>query len=312
MSRFNVQSFLFAFTVLLLTLIGQRSSHEASRVPTIHPIAKTSLAETENLELLDREGESRENVLASVHTALPTHPSLSIQAEGVLVKEIGSYEILYEVNANDAWPLASITKLMTALVAEQLIPPQTVIQISADAIAVPGIAGSLKEGEFYTKENLIRAALGISSNDAASALGEAVGYPAFIDAMRSEAHALHMMNTSFFDVTGLSSLNFGTLYDLSKLAEYIFLNEPHLLEVTRSKSFSIMEEHTHVSHTIVNNNEFAGSPWFLGGKTGYTEDARGNLVSLVRIHDRNFVIAVFGSDDRFGETRKVIDYLQDL
>jgi D-alanyl-D-alanine carboxypeptidase len=118
-----------------------------------------------------------------------------------------------------------------------------------------------------------------------------------------------MVNTSFFDPTGLSTLNFSTAEDLEKLAIYILKNAPDFFLITRTPTLSIQEQMTGVRRSIINNNVFAGRPWFIGGKTGYTDDARGNLLTMLSHNNRTFTISILGSSDRFGDTERIIDWI---
>ena len=82
-----------------------------------------------------------------------------------------------------------------------------------------------------------------------------------------------------------------------------------LLAITRESEVEITEKTSTLKRKLVAINQFAGSEEFLGGKTGFTDEASGNLVSLFRLHDRPFLIIVFGTDDRFGETARIRDWL---
>jgi len=159
-------------------------------------------------------------------------------------------------------------------------------------------------GETFTSGDLIRAMLTVSHNQAAIALAESYGQKEFVDLMQQRAGDLGMANTSFFDPVGLSSLNQSSAADVERLVRYIITNHQDLLVMTR-------QTETAVNGKILKNiNRFAGRPDFIGGKTGYTDAANGNLVSLFNYRNQPLLIIVMGADDRFGETEKIYNWIK--
>jgi D-alanyl-D-alanine carboxypeptidase len=235
----------------------------------------------------------------------PVRPAVippRISAVASLVKEIGSPYSFFIEERKLRWPLASITKLMTAVVASEHIPPDVHIRFSESAIATEGIAGSFNTGDVFSARDAIHAMLIISSNDAATAIAEFYGTEKFIREMQNTAARIGMLETAFFDATGFSSLNKTTVEDLERLVVYILKNHKDIFDITAKKSIDVTEISTQTVRRIGSNNIFSGEPNFIGGKTGYTDEAQGNLVSLFSDGVKQYLIIVFGSNDRFSET----------
>ncbi len=201
--------------------------------------------------------------------------NLDIKTHSALAKEIGNGKIFYEFNPEQRWPLASLTKLMTAVVAMENIP------LSAE------------------RNNLIKRMMIASDNEAADELARKLGQEKFIAAMNDKAQDLKMEQTSFFDSSGLSFLNQSTVRDLDRLIISITENQPQIFQWSREPS-AVIDGQTYFSI-----NHFAGQSDFLGGKTGWTEDASGNLVSLFSGSSHPLVIIVLGTptkNERFAQT----------
>lgn len=210
-------------------------------------------------------------------------PPPNLQLESALVKNLATNFYFFELNTNQKWPLASLTKLMTAVVAMEELPltPET--------------------------QKLLDQMLIVSSNEAAEKLAESYGNaPKFIQRMNEKAKELGMRNTSFIDPHGLSFLNQTTIEDLEKLINYIIDKHPKILQITRRKSVEVNGE------TKPSTIEFAGEPNFIGGKTGYTDEAGGNLVSIFQYKGQPILIIVLGArgyEERFEQTRILYQWI---
>ncbi len=218
----------------------------------------------------------------------------SITSIIALVKYLDNNLNIFELNINNRWPTASLTKLMTAVIAIEKGELNKEITINKDT------------GEIFTAEDLIKTMLIISSNDAAVALAEAIS-PEFIQLMNQKAAELKMAETRFKDPTGLSFLNQSTVNDLTKLINYIYYNHPQIFEITRQEEIEILELNSGEIRKLTNINQFAGQPDFIGGKTGFIDASGGNLISLFNKQGRLILIIVLGSKDRFTDTEKLFE-----
>lgn len=251
-----------------------------------------------------------------------TFANLKIGAKSALVFDIKTGEVLYEHNADAKWPLASITKLMTALVAREIVPIESEIPITTEAIAQDGESG-LKVGESFSYEKLSDLVLLTSSNDGAFALANYAGtlldqdQPAttFVKAMNIRAKEIGLNDTYFrnptgLDLTELESGAYSSASDVAKLMSYIVINYPEILEET-TKSSNVVYNESGESHTAANTNVVVNSiPSLIGSKTGYTELSGGNLVVAFDAGiNRPIVVAVLGSTyyGRFNDVLQLVE-----
>lgn len=253
-----------------------------------------------------------------------------IEAQAAVVKKLGDSSILFEQGNNKQWPIASISKLMTSVVALETLGPDVVVTLSEHAVATEGVSGDFSVGEQFTVLDLISAMMSMSSNDAAVAIADfydkkfmqvpstaastspqTVPAPSsFIHAMNEFAKRLSMNETTFSDPSGLSPLNKSTPTDLERLVVYIAKQYPEILAATRAREDQIIELLSRTPRTLGNINRFAGQFDFVGGKTGFTDEARGNLVSIFNYQGTEYLIIVFGTEDRFGETSRLYRWLK--
>jgi len=247
-------------------------------------------------------------------TAELSSPPVAPVVEQVELNAAGAYLLdgkpLYEFRTDKRWPIASVTKLMTALVARELLSPGEVIVITPEAVAAEGAAGGFSAYEKYRLSELEEAVLAVSSNDAAFAIAAHYGETDFIREMNRMAALLGMNETNFSDPTGISLQNRSTATDLFRLVKFIWEEEPGIFEITRQPSVVITDELGR-SRTLANINIFAGRADFLGGKTGSLPEAHGNLVSIFKLPDETspVVIVVLGAGDRFEETENILGKL---
>lgn len=212
------------------------------------------------------------NVPERGEDAIP--PTLTVSS--ALMKTAAGERIFYELNTDQHWPLASLTKLMNAVIALEHIPPTKY------------------------RDLLIQRMMVISDNAAADTLADMLGREQYIQYMNEKAHALAMRQTGFSDPSGLSYLNQSTVKDIDKLVTYILIRHPHIFAWSRAKTVATANgERTNI-------NEFALRPEFIGGKTGFTDEANGNLVTIFSTSSGPVTIITLGSptqQDRFTETQ---------
>src|SRR3989344_2115812 len=183
------------------------------------------------------------------------------------------------------WPIASITKLMTAVIVSEKMQATDVVEITADMLAADGDSGFVK-GQKYKVSDLEKAMLVASSNDAAYALA-----------------------TYYVAPAGLSAQDQSTVNDLVILTGYIRGYHPDIFNETKKTKDTITEVKTGKRRTFTNINEFAGQKGFMGGKTGTTPEAGENLLSVFNIAWEAKTVIVLGDEDRYAETQKIIGSL---
>jgi D-alanyl-D-alanine endopeptidase (penicillin-binding protein 7) len=232
----------------------------------------------------------------------------NFSGSAALVADLLSGEEYLNLNGGRSWPIASITKLMTAAVASKNLDPELPIVVPVFGGELGGEVRKFNTGENVTMTNLLRLMLTASSNEAAEIFARAYGRASFIELMNVQAKAWGLKNTYFNDPTGLSVSNQSTPEDLKVLARKIYQDYPEIFKTTRRKSWTITENTTGRSIKVVSNNNFAGRVDFLGGKTGYTDDSNGNLLSIFLYGGRPIVVVALGTDDRFGETERLFSW----
>lgn len=301
MKAINVYGLIFVTLVFISAAIGKIDRAKPETRVLEEEVRLTSLPEVFPLASLNFTGKVFEN------------SAIEVGASVVLAGDLGGEQDFFIKNAERQWPLASLTKLMTAVIVKEKFYPEKNIVIDEAAVSSEGVAGNFQSGEIFKANDLLKAMLTVSSNDAAVALANFYGEKEFINAMQKKALDLGMKRTSFFDVTGLSSLNQSTVSDLRILVNYIFSQYPEIFEMTRKREVEILDLRSKIKRLLVNINQFAGRNDFLGGKTGFTDEANGNLISLFAAPDKGaqpILIIVFGSDDRFGETDKIYNWIK--
>ncbi len=257
---------------------------------------------------------------------------LDIEAESVLVWDIKKEEAIFEKNADEARPLASITKMMTAVVALEKVEPLFPIFIEHEFLMQHGNSGLFLH-ESWPLENLIKISMVTSANDASYAIAATVGAHLtggshregegfFVSEMNRKADSLGLEKTFFHNSTGLdlnerTSGAYSSARDIVELTLYTLLNHPAILYSTRH---SVREDVSlsNLQHSFTNTNPTVSeTDGIVASKTGYTDLAGGNLVVVVNV-DFNYpvIIVVLGSslNGRFEDIKQLIEvtrhYLQ--
>jgi len=266
--------------------------------------------------------------MVGLDDALPTTANFpDIHVVAAMAKELGGENPFFVYRSNARWPLASVTKLMTAVVALETLGPATILDVPKEAVETDGVSGNLRAGDKYSVIDLVRAMLTVSSNDAAMALAQ--GYDkkqlgkaeydlavnqvaAFTAMMQEKARSLGMSETYYGDPSGLSVINQSVITDLENLVNYIDANHPEIFEITSKKETTILERRSMTRRTLLNINEYAGQADFVGGKTGFIDASSGNLLSIFKYEGKKYLIIVLGTVDRFGETTKIYEWIKEM
>jgi D-alanyl-D-alanine endopeptidase (penicillin-binding protein 7) len=233
-----------------------------------------------------------------------------IQARVGLVADMKSGEYFWSQLPNVRWPLASLTKLMTAAIASRNITLNSSTTLSDSDFVIGSTDKEIKAEDTFTVADLRLVMLLESRNEAAEAIANFYGRDRFFEAMNSQAASWGLSDTYFSDPSGLSAANQSTAADLSKFMRNIFGQYPEILKITKMKSSYVTELDSGRRVLINNINNFAGRPDFLGGKTGYTDEANGNLISVFSYERQPVLIIVLGTDDRFGDTEKLLGWFE--
>ena len=236
----------------------------------------------------------------------------NLSAKAAIVVDGDTGKVIFQKNADEKLPIASLTKLMTAAIISENLDLKEKIKISQSAVAQDGVAGGLKEGEEFTVEDLMKVMLIVSSNDAAMAFQEHLAGMNLdlIGLMNKKAEELGMQDTRFANAAGLDEeSHYSTARDLAKLASYVLKKDGAILGVISQKQSTVRSLNKNIQHYLLSTNQLLqkNNPDILGGKTGFTKNAQGCMISVLK---SGKVIVVLGSQDRFGETERLIQSLK--
>lgn len=244
----------------------------------------------------------------------PREPALKSQAALVVDQESG--EILLGKNSESKLPIASLTKLMTAIVTldAELDPGEPITITKADVDRLRGSHSRLQVGTTLTRDELLHLALMASENRAASALANAYpgGKEACVLAMNLKAQLLGMSGTRFEDGTGLSGRNVSTAQDLAKLVQTAH-SYPKIRDYTTSTSYQVKVGRR--AMRFGNTNRLTrSSRWDIGlSKTGYIAEAGRCLVMQVTLAGRSFIIVLldsWGKYTRVGDATRIRQWIE--
>ncbi len=220
-----------------------------------------------------------------------------VQAKAVYLLDVASAYPLYAEHEREAVPIASVTKLMTAVVTRQQYALDEVVTVSKEAATINGSVIQLRTGETITVEALLTGLLIQSGNDAAQALAEHRGSAeAFIAAMNEQAAYLGMTDTVFKDPAGLNDEGRSTARDLGILASYV-LRDSTIRSIVQTAATSIQSTDGRFTHQLESSNRLIKTehPLYMaqvtGLKTGFTPDA-GHCLVASATHQGNEVVSV--------------------
>ncbi len=241
---------------------------------------------------------------------------LAVQSSAALVIEQGGDDPLYQKNASHVVPIASITKVMTAMVvldsAPNLLAPITITDEDIDYLR--GSRSRLQVGTVITRETALLLALMSSENRAANALARHYpgGLAAFRVAMNRKAQSLGMQNTRFEDSTGLTSSNVSTALDLAKMVSAAH-HYPLIREFSTTSDARVEVSGRELDYH--NTNQLVkSSTWDIGlSKTGYIHEAGKCLVMQARVADKLVIIVLLdsaGKQTRVGDANRIKRWME--
>lgn len=229
----------------------------------------------------------------------------------VLIKD-NQPQILFEKELNKEAGIASITKLMTAVIVIDKYPLDSKIEVNEEMLNAWGTAGGLQLGEHVNIKDLLYIMLIESSNDAAECLASKVGRENFIYLMNEKTKNLKMKNTSFFNPSGLDEANgeynTSSAKDLTILVSNILKDYPIIAEILSNETYYLTSEEGYQHKLTTTNKLLKKFPSKTWGKTGYTEIAKECLILMTKNENNDIIVnTVIGSDDRFGDMEILIN-----
>lgn len=242
--------------------------------------------------------------------------SIEINAKSYLVIDRETGTPIIQKNDLDKLSIASITKLVTALVALDEAKLDDIVNIKGSYSDLPAPKMGLFDTEEISLENLLSGLLINSDNDAAEAIANYVGkgdYKKFVSLMNSKASELGMKNSHFSNAVGLDNMeNYSTAWDLGILAN-VALENDLIRELAQTQEKRVKDISGDITHYLKTTDSLLSDEDVLvyGLKTGETPEALGCLISYAKTKKgHEIVTVVLGSSDRFGETKKLIQWTE--
>ncbi len=233
-----------------------------------------------------------------------------ITAKGSQVMDLGSGAVLYAKNEHDTHPIASLTKMMTAFIVLQRTSPGDMVTVGEVKTTVDESRMDLRPGEQLTVDSLLAGMMIQSANDAASALAIHVAgsEEAFVKLMNESARQLGLQETHYKNPTGLDSDGaYSTAADQMVLAR-LLINQPRIAAVVSEPTATVTNV-TGRSYPLTSSNKLLGGYLPIAGlKTGTTDAAGQCLVAVVSEGNRQVAAIVLNSQDRFQETKSLLDW----
>ena len=234
-----------------------------------------------------------------------------VNARAAVLLEAGSGEVIFGQNENARLPMASTTKIMTALVALEALPLDTSVKITAASVGVEGSSVYLVEGEVLTLEQLLYALLLESANDAASAIAVAVSgsVEAFAERMNQKAAELGLTDTHFINPHGLDAEgHYTTAYELALITRAALANET-FRTICATERKTIPLHGTEGVRLLLNHNKLLDSyEGCIGVKTGFTKKTGRCLVSAAERDGVTLIAVTLGAPDDWRDHTAMLDY----
>ncbi len=234
-----------------------------------------------------------------------------LSAKSALVYDLSEEETIYEKNSKEKLPMASLTKIMSAIVAIDHKRSDNRYVVYPENLVGENVMG-LSAGEVMSLEELLYGVFMYSANDAAEALAtNTLGRVEFIKAMNKKAKSLGLTDTNFTNPTGLQGDGdqYTTAYDLLILARFAVSNYPEILKASSAAKFYIPATSDHYAYDMYNQTNLITSyPGVKGLKDGYTPEAGLCLVTYLEYGGHKIIGIILGSENRRQEMKDLLDF----
>jgi len=236
-----------------------------------------------------------------------------ITAQSVIIMDMETDYVIFEKNSRKQLPIASISKIVTALIAEEKLSSDHEIIISQQAINTEGGTGKLNIGEKFTAKGLIDLMLISSSNDAAVQIALEISgeIENFSELMNKKVKNFGLLDSSFTEPSGLNAKNISTAFDIAQIADATF-EKSDIWDILGQDGMDA-ESVDGETRYLKNTNQIIDDPRIISGKTGFTNEAGGTLVVVAELGEENrkMVFVILGSEDKFGEMTMLLDWVEE-
>ena len=296
----------FCLLVIFVGGIGLYYHHEKTNAKNIASPLPEDLSKNNNSEIT-----SLDFWLPSLFGLFDSNEVPELSAKSALVYDLTDEVTVYEKNSQEKFPMASITKLMTAVVAIDHKRSDDRYVAYEEALVGENTIG-LSAGEVMTLEELLYGVFMYSANDAAETLAiNTMDRSEFINTMNKKAKAIGLTNTNFTNPTGLQGdgNQYTTAYDLLVLARYVVSNYPQIIKASSTKEIVLEESMDHYEYHLYNQlNLITSYPGVKGLKDGYTPEAGLCLVTYLEYDGHKMIGIILGSENRRAEMKDLLDY----
>ncbi len=246
-----------------------------------------------------------------LHSVVCVSYGVNTSAKSAVLIEAESGNVIFEENAHQRLPMASTTKIMTAIVAIENCDKNTLIEITEEMVGAEGSSIYLKVGEKLTLEQLLYALMLESANDAAEAIAISVGgsVEKFSELMNNKAENLNLLDTHFVNPHGLDNeAHYTTASDLAIIASYALKNDL-FSQIVSTKNYVIDETEYNAQRYLNNHNKllriYDGS---IGVKTGFTKRCGRCLVSAAERNGVKLVAVTLSAPNDWNDHTNMLDY----
>lgn len=311
--KFRRLSFVSLITVVIVSLfaiigivtLNAESEHEYSfflESPLPESLIGTVLSSSDSSQFWEPSGKLNDTGIGEI----------DFSARGVISYDLATDRLLYSKNADERLPIASLTKIMTAVVALENNNMSDVMEVSPYASSIGENSMGLSKGEKHTLEDLLYGLILPSGNDAATVIAEnsVLGSDHFVYFMNKKAEDIGLINTRFTNPSGLEGdgQQYSTARDLLVLTKYALENDD-FSHIVSSVEHEIEADEDNKYYFLYNDTNLLTSyPGVRGVKTGFTHEAGMCLVTYLEYKDHKIIAVVLNSDNRRQEMKDLLDY----
>ncbi len=258
--------------------------------------------------------------LSAAYLDKETADRIKHNTDSIIAKDLNSKQLIFAKDEQKINQPASLTKIMTAMLAIESGRMNDVVTITREMIQVEPTKAGLRVGERFYLRDLVKAAMVMSANDAAMSIGVYLGdgdVDKFVGMMNRKAKAIGMRNTNFTNPCGFDSSNFGhhysTALDLLTLSEYAIKNNAFndMAKLKRHDFQAVNTKRKYAAYThnkLLNNYKYA-----VGIKTGYTQKAGPCLIARAKKDNKDILVVMLNSEHRWNDIKTIFeDVLPDL
>lgn len=240
-----------------------------------------------------------------------TSDRIKRNVDSIIAKDLGTKQLIFSKDEQKRTQPASLTKIMTAIIAIESGRMNEVVTITKEMIQVEPTKANLRVGEKFYLRDLVKAAMVMSANDAAMSIGVYLGdgdVDDFVKEMNSKAKKIGMKNTNFTNPCGFDIGNhYSTALDLLNLSEYAIKNNAfnEMAKLKRHDFRSLNTRRAYAAYThnkLLNNYKYA-----VGIKTGYTQKAGPCLIARAKNGNKDVLVVMLNSDHRWNDIKVILE-----